>query len=77
VGKGEDMNSTDSSCQKGVVTDGKEVEERPHSYEYSCGIGDHVNEYDEKLNTSIIEEEDQRSIQIIRVIHIFFPISPA
>jgi len=41
-----------------VVIDGKEEEEMPHPYEDSCGATDHVNEDDEKLDTSIIEEED-------------------
>jgi hypothetical protein len=52
VGKGEEMSSTESSCQQGVLTDGKEAEERPHPYEDSCGVTNHVNEDDEKLNTS-------------------------
>jgi hypothetical protein len=30
-----------------------EEKERPHLYEDSCGVGGHVNEDDEKLNTSI------------------------
>jgi hypothetical protein len=33
--------------------------------EDSCGFVDHVNEYDEKLNTLTIKEEDQKSILII------------
>jgi hypothetical protein len=75
VGKGEEMSSVESSCQQGVLTDGKEVEERPHPYEYSCGIASHVNEDDEKLNTSVTEEEDQRSVLIIGGIKIFLPSS--
>jgi hypothetical protein len=39
----------------------------------SCGFVDHVNEDDEKLNTSITKEEDQRSILIIGGIKIFLP----
>jgi hypothetical protein len=37
----------------------------------SCGFVDHVNGDDEKLNTSITKEEDQRSILIIGGIKIF------
>jgi hypothetical protein len=51
-----------SSCQQGVLID-----------EDSCGFADHVNEDDEKLNTSITKEEDQRSILIIGGIKIFLP----
>jgi hypothetical protein len=51
-----------SSCQQGVLIDGD-----------SCGFADHVNEDDEKLNTSITKEEDQRSILIIGGIKIFLP----
>jgi hypothetical protein len=36
----------------------------------------HVNEYDEELNTSITEEEDQRIVLIIGGIQIFLPNSP-
>jgi hypothetical protein len=71
VGKGEEMSSTESSCQKGALTDGKEVEERSHPYKDSCGILSHVNEDDEKLNTSITEEEYHRSILVIGGIEIF------
>jgi hypothetical protein len=56
-----------------VLTDEREEMERNHSYKDSCGVADHVNEYDEKLNNSIIEEEDQRSILIIGGIQIFLP----
>jgi hypothetical protein len=48
-------------------------EERPHLYGYSYGIADHVNEDDEKLNNSTLEEEDQRSVLIIGGIKIFLP----
>jgi hypothetical protein len=41
--------------------------------EDSCGFVDHVNEYDEKLNTFTIKEEDQRSILIIGGIKTFLP----
>jgi hypothetical protein len=54
-----------SSCQQGVMIG-----------EDSCGFVDHVNEYDEKLNTLTIQEEDQRSIMIIGGIQIFLPDSP-
>jgi hypothetical protein len=73
VGKGEEMSSAKSSCQQGVLTYGKEVEERPHPDEYSCGIESHVNEDDEDLNTSITEEEDHRSVLVIGGIEIFLP----
>jgi hypothetical protein len=71
VGKGEEMSSTKSSCQQGELTDGKEVEERSHPYEDSCGISSHMNEDDEKLNTPIAEEEDHRTILVIGGIKIF------
>jgi hypothetical protein len=58
-----------------VVTDVKEAEERPHPYEDSCGVEDHVNEDDQKLNTSTTKEKDKRCILIIGGIQIFFPIS--
>jgi hypothetical protein len=75
VGKGEERNSAESSNQQGVLTGEREAKERPHSYEDSCGVVDHVNEDDEKLNTSITEEEDQRSVLIIGGIQIFLPTS--
>jgi hypothetical protein len=65
VGKGEEMNSVESSYQKGVLID-----------EDSCGFADHVNEDDEKLNTPIAVEEDQRCVLIIGGIQIFLPNSP-
>jgi hypothetical protein len=71
VGKGEKMSSAKSSFQQGALTDGKEAKERPHPYEDSCGIARHVNEDDEKLNTSITKEEDHRSILVIGGIKIF------
>jgi hypothetical protein len=65
VGKGREMrlseslgSSEASSSQQGVIID-------------SCGFSYHVNEYDEKLNASGIEEEDQRNILIIGGIQIF------
>jgi hypothetical protein len=70
------MNSAESSYQQGVLTDEMEEKERPHLYEDSCGVAGHVNEDDEKLNTSITEEEDQRSVLIIGGIQIFLPNSP-
>jgi hypothetical protein len=66
VGKGQDMNSIESSYQQGVLID-----------EDSCGFLDHVNEDDEKLNTPIATEEDQRCIMIIGGIQIFLPNNPA
>jgi hypothetical protein len=54
-----------SSCQQGARIDGD-----------SCGFLDHVNEYDDKLKTFTIQEEDQRSVLIIGGIRIFLPDSP-
>jgi hypothetical protein len=51
----------------------EEVGEKPHDHEDSCGVTNHVNEDDEKLNTSTLEEEDQRCILIIGGIIIFLP----
>jgi hypothetical protein len=59
-----------------VLTDEMEENERPHMYEYSCGVVGHVNEDDEKLNTSITEEDDQRHFLIIGGIQIFLPDNP-
>jgi hypothetical protein len=75
VGKGEEMSSAESSCQQGMLTDGEEAEERSHPYEDSCGTVSHVNEDDEKLNTSTTEEKDQRSILVIGGVEIFLPSS--
>jgi hypothetical protein len=56
-------NSEESSYQQGVLTgEEEEAGEKPHQHEDSCGVADHVNEYDEKLNTSTLKEEDQRCI---------------
>jgi len=65
VGEGEEMNSVESSYQKGVLID-----------EHSCGFVDQVNEDDEKLNTPIAVEEDHRCVLIIGGIQIFLPNSP-
>jgi hypothetical protein len=51
----------------------EEVRDIPHKNKSSCGVADHMNEYDEKLNTSTIQEGDQRSILIIGGIRIFLP----
>jgi hypothetical protein len=40
---------------------------------YSCGIAYHVNEYDDKLKTFTIQEEDKIRILIIGGIKIFLP----
>jgi hypothetical protein len=73
VGKGirmrlfESLRSSEVSLgQQGVLID-----------EDSCGFVDHVNEDDEKLNTSTIKEEDQRCILIIGGIRLFLPRSQA
>jgi hypothetical protein len=73
VGKGREMrlseslrSSGESSYQQGVLID-----------EDSCGFVNHVNEDDEKLNTSITKEEDQRSVLIIGGIKSFLPSNQA
>jgi hypothetical protein len=43
--------------------------------EGSCGLAYHVNEYDEKLETLMIQREDQRSILINGGIKTFLPSS--
>jgi hypothetical protein len=65
VGEGEEINSVESSYQKGVLID-----------EHSCGFADQVSEDDEKLNTPIAVEEDQRCVLIVGGIQIFLPNSP-
>jgi hypothetical protein len=65
VGEREEMNLVESSYQKGVLID-----------EHSCGFADQVNEENEKLNTPIAEEEDQRCVLIVGRIQIFLPNSP-
>ena len=67
--------SEESSYQQGMLTGDREGEQRPHLYDDSCGFVGHVNEDDEKLNTSTIKEEDQRCILIIGGIKIFLLIS--
>jgi hypothetical protein len=74
VGKGEEMSSAESSRQQGVLTDGEE-EERPHPYEDSCRAASRVNEDDDKLETFITEEKDQRCILVIGGVEIFLPSS--
>jgi hypothetical protein len=69
------MRSAESSCQQGVLTDGEEVEEMPHPYEGSCGATSYVNEDDDKLKNSIIEEKDHRNVLVIGGIQIFLPSS--
>jgi hypothetical protein len=70
VGKGEEMSSAEISRQR-VLTDEEEAEERPLSDGDSRGIVDHVNEDDEKLKTSTVNEKDQRIILIIGGVDIF------
>jgi hypothetical protein len=55
----------------------EEAREKPHNHEDSCGIANHVNKDDENLNTSTLEEEDQRCILIIGGINLFLPRSPS
>jgi len=61
-----------------VLKEEKEEEEGedPHEHEDSCGVAYNVIEYDQKLNTSTLEEEDQRCVQIIGGINIFLPSNP-
>jgi hypothetical protein len=66
----------ESFVQQGMLTDEMETKERPHLYEYSFGVADRVNEDDENLNTSITEEENQRSVLIVRGNQIFLPNNP-
>jgi hypothetical protein len=66
------MSSAKSSHQR-VLTNEEEVEEIPHSYGYLWAIVDHVNEYDEKLTNSIVEEKDLRTLVIIGGVNIFLP----
>jgi len=70
VGKGEELSSAGSSHQ-GVLTDEEEVEERPRSSENSSRIVDRVNEDNEKLKNSTIEEKDQGNILVIWGIEVF------
>jgi hypothetical protein len=72
VGKGGEMSSTKISRQR-MLTYEEEAEERPHSYGYSRGNVNHVNEDDEKSKSSTIEEKDQRIILIIGGVEIFLP----
>jgi len=51
-----------SSCQRVVMIG-----------EYSCGFVDHLNEYDNKLKTFTIQEENQKSVLVIRGIKVFLP----
>jgi hypothetical protein len=73
VGKGGNMSSNESSYQKGVMKNEEEARERPRSDEYSHRIMSRVNEDDEKLKTSVTEEEDQRNVLIIGGVNIFLP----
>jgi hypothetical protein len=56
-----------------VLIDEEEAEERPRSNEDSCEIVDRVNEDDENLKTSTVEEKEQRTILIIGGVEIFLP----
>jgi hypothetical protein len=67
VGKGEEMSSLKSS-----LTD-EEAEGTTHSYEDSCGTVSRMNEDDEKLQTSITEKGDRKTILIIGGFEIFIP----
>jgi hypothetical protein len=56
-----------------VLIDKEEAEEIPHSNGDLWAIVDHVNEDDEKLTNSIVEEKDLRTILIIGGVDIFLP----
>jgi hypothetical protein len=73
VGKGEDMSSTKSSCEQGVLKYGEEVEEMSHPYGNSCGAAIRVNEDDGKLKIFIKREKDQGSVLVIGQVNIFLP----
>jgi hypothetical protein len=73
VGKGKEVRLSESLRNSEVSSDQKRV----MIDEDSCGFTYHVKEDDEKLNTPIAEEEDQRCILIIGGIEIFLPSNPA
>ena len=76
MGKGEEeMSSDESLCQQGVLTNEEEAKEILHPYEYSCGVVNHMNEDDNKLETCITKEKDQRRIIVIGGIEIVLPSS--
>jgi hypothetical protein len=58
-----------------VFPNGEKVGEMPHPYEDSCGTRIHMNEKDEKLNTSTTEKKGQRSVLFIEGVEIFLPSS--
>jgi hypothetical protein len=58
VGKGEEVNLVESSRQLRGLTDEEEEEEGLHLDGYSRRATSHMNEDDEKLQTSTIEEKD-------------------
>jgi len=72
VGNEEEVRSAKISRQ-GVLTDEEEAKERPRSGEDSCGTASRVNEDDDKLETFITAEKDQRTIMIIGGLEIFLP----
>jgi hypothetical protein len=55
------------------LTDKEEVGEKPHSNGYSRRTMSHMNEDDEKLQTSVIEKEDRKIVLIIGGVEIFLP----
>jgi hypothetical protein len=69
VGRGKEMRLTESlrNSEVGSVQQGVLISEDSYGFAY------HMNEYDEKLNTFTIQEEDQRSILIIGGIKTFLP----
>jgi len=69
------MRSVESLYQQGVLTDGEEAKERPHPYEDACRTMSHMNEVDEKLETSVTKEKGQKSILAIGGVEIFLPSS--
>jgi hypothetical protein len=67
------VNSVEISHQLRGLTYEEEVEEGPHSDGDSCRIVSRMNEDDEKLQTFVIEEKDQRSVLIVGGVEIFLP----
>jgi hypothetical protein len=68
VGKGNEMRLSKSirssemslGQQRVLAGEEEEVREMPHEHNISCGVTDHMNEDDEKLNNSTLKEEDQK-----------------
>jgi len=72
VGRGKEVRLSESLRDSGVSSGQQGV----LIGEDSCGFAGHVNEYDDKLKTCTIQEEDQKSILMIGGIWVFLPHSP-